>query len=246
VARGRNFVSGAVVLLASVAILTGCLSKAQKPAHAAAGVLVPTADATVDEQRPATEYGLSPTLMVDDRKGKSAAEWSYLRFDLGAVPRPIRSAKLRMYVLEASSARPTVARASNSWSEKTVTWRNRPAPVSAAISSPGDARARTWIEWNVTSLLPSSGRFTLVLRPTSANTVELSSSTGIHPPQLVLDTGGTAPPTASPSGTSPSPTTTPRPTTPPTTTQRTTAPSTTEAPSADPRIAAAGDASCDP
>lgn len=208
---------------------------AQAPSHApAASTLLrrPTADATVDEKRPSTNFGAAATLLVDDDHGSGLDYWSYLRFDIGSNPGSVTGARLRLFVTDPSAKRPTVARAANTWTESSVVWSNRPAPTGSAISSAGGAAAGTWIELDVGRLVPASGSFTLVLRPTSVDGVDVSSRTGEHPPELVLDIGGTA-------TTSAPPTTVPR-----TTVPRTTVPPTTVP--ADPRIAAVGDIACAP
>src|SRR3954471_8839859 len=249
----------AAVVSGSLLVMTACTQRTPPASGPAAEVRHPTADATVDEERPSTNYGLKPTLVVNDDHGGRANNWSYLRFDLGADPGSIASATLRVYVDHPSPARPTVARASNSWSEQKVTWKNRPRPTGAAIPSAGGVSGG-WMQWDVTSLLPAKGRFTLVLRSTSAHPVDISSRSGPHPPALVLDAAGpgapgappsttaaatTAPATTAPATTSP-PTTLPPTTAPPTTARATTEPPTTTLPATDPRIAAVGDIACDP
>jgi acid phosphatase type 7 len=209
-----------ILIVAALGVTLGVATQAA-PLSSAATTLVrqPTADATVDEKRPDRRSGTSETLLVDDDHGNGTDYWSYLRFDIGSPPGEIDGARLRLYVVDQSSRRPTVALASNSWSETTIAWENRPAPTGAVIRPAGDAPTGAWIDLDVSQLVPSSGQFTLVLRLDSTNGVDMSSRSGDHPPELVLDVGG------SPTSTSPPP---------------------TGPPSSDPRIAAVGDIACDP
>ena len=49
--------------------------------------LTPTADATVDEARPDTNFGATSTLRVDQNHASGNRYESYLRFDLGRMSR---------------------------------------------------------------------------------------------------------------------------------------------------------------
>ena len=84
------------------------------------------ADAHVRSTSAGTNYGTATTLLVDGNDG-GAVMHTYLRFSVGDVG-PITSAKLRIYVTNASGGPNEVRRvSSNSWTESGLTWNNKPA-----------------------------------------------------------------------------------------------------------------------
>jgi len=156
--------------------------------------LAPAADAQVQESNPATNYGTS-ALRTD--AGPSVE--SYLRFDLGVLPGKVQSAKLRVYVTAGSVDGPAVYPTGASWSETGLTWANRPARSGAATDDRA-AVSTGYAEWDVTSLIPSSGGVGFVLGQTSTDGVDLNSKeAATNQPQLVVTVfGEPSPPDANP------------------------------------------------
>ncbi|MEO6654122.1 MAG: DNRLRE domain-containing protein, partial [Ilumatobacteraceae bacterium] len=242
---------------ATIALLMGGLAfgTSRSTSYASQTALEPTADATVDEAKPDANFGDSTRLLVDQNHGAGYRYQSYVQFDLGALNVPVLSATLRLFVVDRTSDLPTVELlAPATWTETDITWANRPTDtVGAAVTLPGKASIDSWIEYDVTALVPASGVFSMVLRPNSRDGVDFGSRTSSAPPQLIIHTGtATTTTTVAPSTTTttvaPSTTTT---TVAPSTTTTTVAPSTTTTtmavpPPGDPQIAAAGDIACDP
>ena len=170
--------------------------------------LLPTADSSVEQQYASTNYGGSAVLRVDSQAGSAttgSATRAYVRF--GAPPAgSVTSAKLRLYVTDASDLVPSVHTTGAPWSELLVTWDNRPAWLADVMATPpGGAATGSWLAWDVTSAV-RAGALSFALAPRSANGVSLASRQATSKPQLVVTT---TPPTATPT---PAPTVTPTPT----------------------------------
>src|SRR5215207_11039109 len=208
--RRRATGAAALVSLAVVVLVLAGLPRAASGAVITTVTLRPVADATVDEALPTRNLGTTTTLKADADHGLGKAYWSYLRFDLGASTVPISGARLRLWVLDAASGGLSAAASTSTWSETAITWANRPAPAGSSASPSPSMPLGTWVEVDVRVALPASGMASLVLRSTSTNGVDFSSRTGVNPPQLVIERGGTASPTPS-SSVTPRPSVTPTP-----------------------------------
>jgi hypothetical protein len=173
------------------------------PAESGPAVFAAEADARVRESHPGTNYGDDPTLHADGA-GDPAIE-SFIRFTLTEVAGPIQSARLRLYVADNGTRDgPAVYATDNSWEEGSVTWKNRPTPTSEAADNKDRIGTNNWVEYDVTSLVASSGTYSFVLVADSSDGVIFSSREGEQPPQLVLNGHGsnasTAVPTVMPTG----------------------------------------------
>jgi hypothetical protein len=156
--------------------------------------LAPVADARVLQSDPTTNYGSVKRLDVD-----SPGEQSYLRFTVAGVG-AVQSAKLRLFVRNGSSNAPSLYFTSNAWTESTITWNNRPAPIGAAIADVTTATSGTWSEYDLTGDITGDGTYDLVLVADGSDGVQYDSREGSSPPQLVLngDGGGGGPTNAPP------------------------------------------------
>ncbi|GIW03951.1 MAG: hypothetical protein KatS3mg059_0571 [Thermomicrobiales bacterium] len=209
------------------------------PAQIALSVL-PEADAFVAENNPGANFGNKTTLVVDGDNGAHVE--SYARFVVTGVQGTVESATLRFHTTTSSwavsSDGPDVAAASNDWTEGGVAWSKRPPLTSASVHDLGPVSANTWIEFDVTSLVPGDGTYTFALLPTSNDGIEMWSRTGTIPPQLVIRYRSTGAPTSTPTA-EPVSTETPAPTSTPVATETpsptlTTEPTSTPEPSSTP------------
>jgi PKD repeat protein len=117
---------------------------------------------------------------------KTAETDSFLKFTVTGLTGPVTSAKLRLYVVDASpSAGMLYSVADTTWSEDTLTWSNKPA-LSAAIGPGGAATLGTWVEINLGSTVTGNGTYSFALVGTSTDAAWFSSSEGANSPQLVL------------------------------------------------------------
>ncbi|MFJ5546884.1 DNRLRE domain-containing protein [Streptomyces sp. NPDC093225] len=198
-----------VGVLSSAALAAGALTVLAPTASAAGTTFTATADTYVDGQNPATNYGASQQLGVDN----SPVKQMLLKFDVSGVTQPVTRATLRVHVddvagAESSNGGTFRAMSAAAWSETSVTYANRPPVDGAVLGSLGTVSRNTWYEVDVTSYVKGNGTFGIGVTSTSTNGADYDSrETGATAPQLVIETG---------SGPTPTPTPTPTDTTPPT------------------------------
>jgi hypothetical protein len=207
----RNAVT---LLVAGTAVLA-----LSQPAMADTRTVLTEADAYVSSTQPSANYGTRTDLVQDG----SPTLTSYVRFapNMSGVTK----ATLRVYTNTASKTgfevRPV---GSSSWSERTITQSNAPGLGSTVLGKSGAFARKQWISVDVTSAVNGTEPVTLAVKTGSAADFLLAAreSGSARAPQLVLETGGTAPapaPTPDPSPTpTPSPSPTPSPTPTPTAT----------------------------
>jgi hypothetical protein len=156
---------------------------------------IPVADARVDGNSPAQNYGSDTVLKVD---GSPRYE-SFLRFEVTGLSGTVRRAKLRLYATDATVNGPAVYTTGSSWQESSLTFQTKPS-VQTHLATAGSVAANTWIEWDVTAAVSGNGTVNLALMPTGTDgTVFYSRNTNsnaAYRPQLVvtLETDTPAPP----------------------------------------------------
>jgi hypothetical protein len=114
---------------------------------------------------------------------------SYLTFDVKGVIGTIRSAKLRLYVTDASPDGGRVHPVSATWTEGGITFQNAPSLAAPPIASFGNVLLDTWAEVDVTSAVAGNGTVSFGLDSASTNSAIASSREGANPPQLMVTTG---------------------------------------------------------
>ncbi len=161
----------------------------------------PVDDASVIQGSPDTNYGSTASLKVDN----SPAENFLLKFAVSGVNgRPVASAKLRLYNVNASEKGGDFRRvADNTWSEATVTWNTAPAADATILASLGAVSANTWYEVDITSLITGDGTFSLRVTSTSSNGADYTSKEGAagFAPQLIVNVSETSTPIPTPTDT---------------------------------------------
>ncbi len=148
---------------------------------------VATADTYVDEARPATSQGRSPTVWTDGDTRAGLDRRSYIRFSVVGVSGRVRRATLRLWVTNATRDGPRVRSTSTDWSEARMTWRTRASAVPPSVADAGALAAGAWAEFDVTPLVSGDGRHAFVLLPTSTDGLAVSSREGSHAPRLRVD-----------------------------------------------------------
>jgi trimeric autotransporter adhesin len=144
----------------------------------------PTDDAYVRNAYPDQTSGSATTLRVYTTSTTDTQ--SYLRFVVSGVSGSVTSAKLRLFVVDASAVSGSVYGVPETpWSENTITWNNRP-PVGALIVGPHAANLGTWVEFDLTGAISADGTYSLALKDATSGTAWYSSKEGTDPPQLVL------------------------------------------------------------
>jgi hypothetical protein len=189
------------VVAAIPTVVPAVATSAGNPQAGSSLIFVAEADARVREADPTANYGSGTTLQVD---GASDSDFeSFLRFSVAGVSGKIQSARLRLYVVNNGTENgPAVHGTSNDWSERDITWSNRPAPTGEAVDNKENLSRNSWAEYDVTELVKGNGTFSFVLRADSSDAVHFSSRHGEQPPQLVLALGDTSAgiPAATPAG----------------------------------------------
>jgi hypothetical protein len=151
------------------------------------------ADARVESTNPAQNFGTSSTLKADASPDYS----SYLRFNVSGLKGPVRSAKLRLYITDASTTGPAVSTTGGGWQEGTLTYQNRPVPQTR-LASVSTVAAEAWAEWDVTAAVQAHGELNLVVTSTgndgSVFYSRETSKTDLRPQLVVTVDGGTQPP----------------------------------------------------
>jgi len=144
------------------------------------------ADAQVLSSQPGTNYGTRTNLSVRNGGASSYSYHSYLRFDVSGLSGAPASAKLRLFVTDASSAGGDVSSTTTSWTEGSITWSNAPPPAGGTLASAGATTVGQWVELDVTGAITGNGSFALELLGGSGDSAIYSSREGANPPQLVI------------------------------------------------------------
>jgi hypothetical protein len=125
---------------------------------------------------------------------------AYLKFEVSGITGAVQSAKLRLYVTDASSDGGEVYLVSNdlqgtttAWRENTLKWNNAPAINGSALSAAGAVSVGNWVELDVTSALPGNGTLSFALKSEVSNTVFYNSKEGANKPELVIQVGAGSP-----------------------------------------------------
>jgi hypothetical protein len=152
--------------------------------------ILPVADAQVKSTSANGNYGTLGTLRV--RQGTSSTDatyHSYLTFTVSGLTQPPTSAKLRLYVTDASPDGGRVYPTDAGWTEPAITWNNAPPLVDPAFATIGATTLDTWAEIDLGSRVSGDGTYSFGLASSSTNSGLYSSREGTHPPELVLTTG---------------------------------------------------------
>ena len=106
----------------------------------------------------------------------------------GTLGQPVKSAKLRLYVNNASTKGGVFYPVTNTaWAERTVTWANAPAAGSTALATVGAAGAGTWIEVNVSAHIKAEGTYAFRVKGGSSDGVNYNSKDATaNRPQLIV------------------------------------------------------------
>ena len=156
----------------------------------------PTGDAQVSSAGPTKNYGATTTLRVREGAGtpSSPIYRTYLKFSVSGVTNAVTSAKLRLYVADASVDGGAVYAVDPGWSEGSITFSNAPPIGGTPLSSGGPAAVGTYREIELgAAAVPNDGTYAFALRSASTDSAIYASRESASPrPQLVLTLGGAA------------------------------------------------------
>lgn len=162
--------------------LVGAVTVAAAPTGAPVTITA-NADGQVQTGNPTRSYGSTTELKV---RAPSPAYESYLRFDVAGLTGAPSSARLRLWVTDASPAGGLVSPVASGWTEAGLTWDTRPAATGGPDVVLGASTAGTWLEVDVTALVAGNGAVSFRLTTPSTNSAVYASREGVHPPQLVV------------------------------------------------------------
>jgi len=159
----------------------------------------PTDDAYVEAAHPTSNFGTRLTLRV--REASTNAEQSYLKFNVSGLTGQVQSAKLRLYVTDASTDGGNLYTVSNNyqgtatpWTQRGLNWNNAPSIAGAALKVLGPVGLNTWVEIDVTSAITGNGVYSYGIKNTKSDFVYYSSKEGSNPPELLIRTISAVPP----------------------------------------------------
>jgi hypothetical protein len=162
-------------------------------------IFIPTDDSYVRSSRPTEGNGSATDLRV---RTSSADRHAYLKFKLKDLSKPIRSAVLRLYVLDGSEEGGRIHVVSNklsgeseSWNEETLTWENAPEIDGAALYDFGSVKAGKYVEIDLASLITADGTCSFGVKNRSSDLASYSSKEGSTSPELIVVSGGQVFPT---------------------------------------------------
>jgi hypothetical protein len=218
----KNPILGFVALLcaAASALAAGCSPEGAPAIESAEGALAVTrsalADAHVrDGSFAAENYGASTELIVK-QASSSWTRWSYLTFDVSNLGGSLASAQVRLYGQSdpGTSVRIGIFPVADvAWSESGITWNNRPAAGSTAltvVTVDATAAARSWdvTAYVKAQLAAGATRVSFVVKDTAASNVyvTLSSRESANSPALLTTVDSATPSTAPPPSSASSPT----------------------------------------
>jgi Carboxypeptidase regulatory-like domain/IPT/TIG domain len=152
----------------------------------------PLDDAHVQSGSPTRNYGGDPGLRA---KTEATSYKFFLKFAVSGLGGAVQSAKLRLFVTDASKSGGSLFGVSNnllgtstSWGEYSLNWNNAPALPGTATSSVGAAPIGTWVEFDVTPLVTGNGTYSFGVSSAITDSVIYSSKEGPNPPDLVVQT----------------------------------------------------------
>src|SRR6186713_926476 len=180
----RNF----AVALAGIA----ACAIAAPAAHAGTSTFPATADAHVQSDLPATNFGAGARLLADGDPQAAVL----LRFAVSGISGPVTAARLRLFANNPTDDGPSLYRAAGAWTEAGVTWNGRPAPAGAALGKLGAVPLDAWVEYDVTAAVTADGTYDFLLASGAADGSTYHSREAAHPPELVVTTGAGPGPTS--------------------------------------------------
>lgn len=167
---------------------------APAPARGDVVTLIATADARINRAFPSSKYGASAGLRV--RLDPAGEYRSLLRFEVVGLGGAPSSARVRLFVTDASPDGGSAYVTSGAWTESLVTWSNAPQPQGLALDSAGSVAAGAWAEIDVTG---ADGVYNFVVVSQNPNSAFFSSREELKRPELVVDATPAEPDTTPPS-----------------------------------------------
>jgi glycosyl hydrolase family 16 len=181
--RWGGLMARAAALVPALLALAFCMCAA--PAAAGTFEFHATADTYVDSGSPKKVFGTSKHVWTH---GDIPVEQTFVRFKVAGLTGTVTHAVVRLYVTDGTNNGPAVFEVTDSWSERTTNWNNRPSRTSAPRDDKDGMSAGRWVAWDVTPWVTDDGGVSFALRGGAGNKVGLSSRETTRDPQLVVTT----------------------------------------------------------
>ncbi len=129
--------------------------------------------------------------------------YSYLKFFVVGLGGTVQSAKIRLFVSDASNDGGAIYLVSNNyanssipWDEGGLVWNNAPVIIGNPLSSVGVVSQGTTVEFDVSTAIAGDGEHSFALKSNSSDLVNYTSKEGSNPPvlQIIIDSGSSPSP----------------------------------------------------
>jgi trimeric autotransporter adhesin len=153
--------------------------------------LTPAADAFVSSSSVTKNYGSDVQLRV---RTSSTNYRSYLKFAATGLDGPVKSARLRLFVSDASPDGGSIYAVGNGWTETGINWSNAPVLPGSSLRSIGATPpVGSWVDVDLGSAITGNGTYSFAIASNSSNSAYYSSRQGTNAPQLIVgyEAGGT-------------------------------------------------------
>jgi hypothetical protein len=150
---------------------------------------IPTADSYVSSLSGNTNYGTATSIKVREGTVASPTTWrSYLTFNVTGITGPVATAKLRLFVSDASDDGGSVYSVSTAWTETGLTYNNAPVISGSAIGASGVTVGGVYEEITLAAgTITGNGTYSFAVKSASTNNAAYNSREfGSSPPQLVI------------------------------------------------------------
>ena len=143
--------------------------------------VVTSADALIRWNKATANFGTLTYLRT-----RSGQYRSYLKFTVSELSGPASSAKLRLWVTDASSTAGSAYLVASSWTETGITWDTAPVITGSPLSTVGSAPLGTWVEFNVGAAITGNGTYSFAISGGSTDAVDFASREAANKPTLVI------------------------------------------------------------
>ncbi len=136
-------------------------------------------------------YGSDVQLRV---RASSTNYRSYLTFTASGLDGPVKSARLRLFVNDASPDGGSVYAVASGWTESGINWNNAPTLPGSSIRSIGATPpVGSWVDVDLGTAITGNGTYSFAVANNNTNSAYYSSRQGTNAPQLIVgyEAGGT-------------------------------------------------------
>lgn len=136
-------------------------------------------DGFTDNLLPTQNFGALNSLFT--RASSGSFRFGYFKFAVAGLSGGVRSATLRLYVVDGTAGSGSVYPASNdfstggAWTENALVWDNQPAVIGPMLTSFSGLPSGTDRDFDVTAAVIGNGTFSFLLRTLTADQAEFAT-----------------------------------------------------------------------